>query len=168
MTPLELLFHLCRRHLFSPHIPAYWLFCGYTHKSGLHWINLTNKCHELNCQILFPKSRVTVTSERILLISCLLLPITHLNYPVFFCVKFPGTALRKLFLVSLMPLKRTTMFCDHSETIAEVWAQGSWPKGRISNSELVIQAKSIVLLAVFFPWKNETVQSVICLVSFPF
>lgn len=48
-----------------------------------------------------------------------------------------------------------------------LWSLGDhcWSLG---SGVLVIQAKSIVLLAVFFPWKNETVQSVICLVSFPF
>ena len=57
------------------------------------------------------------------------------------------------------------MFCDFQETRAGAWAQGSCPKGRISVSELAIQAKGIVLLAMLFSGKTETGQVVICLIS---
>lgn len=45
-----------------------------------HWINLTNKCHELQCQMHFPQSRLTRTFESILLTLCFVY-IPHLKGP---------------------------------------------------------------------------------------
>lgn len=74
--------HHCPNHLSPLRSSSCSLFI-LTHVAVLasepHWTNLTNKCPELQCQMRFPRSRLTGTFESVWPISCFFVPITHLK-----------------------------------------------------------------------------------------